>query len=317
MSARGASAANGNQRHPLEIRLLGRFEAFAGGRSLVALQRPGKVQELLSYVLLFHERPHRREVLAEALWAASLGSTSLKKLRQVVWQLQVILESVGWRTLLEIDQDWIGVRAAPDVRVDVREIEAAYDLVRGLRSEALGDEQIAELRAAVITYRGDLLEGSYGDWCVLERERLKSAYLVILDKLLVWSGSRGEWEDALLYGGRILRYDRAHERTHREMMRMHYLCGDRTAALRQFDACAHALETELGVVPAQQTIELYEYIRADRGLEAEAVRSRHLHAGRLLSHLRQVKRTLAYTENLVAGDIAEIEAGLDPPPGAV
>jgi DNA-binding SARP family transcriptional activator len=277
------------------------------------------MQELLSYVLLFHERPHRREVLADALWPESLGSTSLKKLRQVVWQLQGILESVGWRTLLEIDQDWIEIQAAPNVRVDVRELEAAYDLVRGVRSEALGDEQIADLRAAVVTYRGDLLECSYGDWCVLERERLKSAYLVILDKLLVWSGSRGRWEDALLYGGRILRYDRAHERTHRQMMRMHYLCGDRTAALRQFEACERALETELGVVPGQQTIELYENIRADRALESDlgsGVRSRQLHAGRVLSHLRQVKRTLAYTANLVAGDIAEIEATIEAPPKA-
>jgi DNA-binding SARP family transcriptional activator len=272
------------------------------------------VQELLSYVLLFHETPHRREVLADALWPESVGSTSLRKLRQAVWQLQVILESVGWRELLAVDQDWIEIQQVEGICVDARELEAAYDLAHGIPSEALNDEQIANLRAAAATYRGGLLERSYSDWCVLERERLKSAYLVILDKLLVWSESRRRWEDALQYGARILRHDRAHERTHRQMMGIHHLCGDRTAALRQFEACQRALETELGVSPAQQTMELYENIRADRTLEDELgsrVRSGHLHAGRVLSHLRQVKRTLAYTEDLVAEDIAEIEATLE------
>jgi DNA-binding SARP family transcriptional activator len=50
-------------------------------------------------------------------------------------------------------------------------------------------------------------------------------------------------------------------------MRLHYLNGDRTAALRQFERCRHALRTELGIEPAAPITLLYEQIRADR-LEA-------------------------------------------------
>src|SRR5262249_5039304 len=65
------------------------------------------------------------------------------------------------------------------------------------------------------------------------------------------------------YGDRILRYDRARECTHERLMRLRHLAGDRAGALRQYERCAFALEEELGVRPAERTVDLYERIRAD------------------------------------------------------
>jgi DNA-binding SARP family transcriptional activator len=301
----------------LEFRLLGRFEASLASKAVPALQRPSKAQELLGYLLVLGDRPQRRDRIAEALWPESRGSASRKCLRQALWQLQTILErDCGGCPLLDVDQEWLVLAPCRTARIDVRELEAAYEEAREVGSDALTDGQVARLRAAVACYRGDLLESSYQDWCIFERERLKSTYLLLLDKLLLHAEARRRWEDALLYGGLILRYDRAHERTHQRMMRLHYLAGDRTAALRQYEACEGALERELGVRPGQQTAELYEQIKADRSIEDDlptAIRGQQLRPARVLSHLRQVKRTLAYTENLVAEDIAEIEAALDAP----
>ena len=39
-----------------------------------------------------------------------------------------------------------------------------------------------ELRAHASVYDGDLFDGCYQDWCLLERERLQNVYLVLLDK---------------------------------------------------------------------------------------------------------------------------------------
>jgi DNA-binding SARP family transcriptional activator len=91
----------------------------------------------------------------------------------------------------------------------------------------------------------------------------------MLDKLMEYSESHQEYETGQTYGMRALRYDRARERTHRRMMRLQYLAGDRTAALQQYERCAAALQDELGVQPAQSTVVLYEKIRADQldGLE--------------------------------------------------
>jgi hypothetical protein len=47
-------------------------------------------------------------------------------------------------------------------------------------------------------------------------------------------------------------------------MRLRYLAGDRTGALRQFERCAAALDSELDVLPSRATVHLYEQIRGDR-----------------------------------------------------
>ncbi len=46
-------------------------------------------------------------------------------------------------------------------------------------------------------------------------------------------------------------------------MRLYYLAGDRTSALRQYQRCTAAIREELDVKPAQRTSALYEQMRAD------------------------------------------------------
>lgn len=76
--------------------------------------------------------------------------------------------------------------------------------------------------------------------------------------------SRGAYETSLAYGMRIMCYDRARERTHRQLMRLHYFLGDRAEAIRQYERCTQALEEELGVAPSRSTALLYKQICADQ-----------------------------------------------------
>lgn len=98
------------------------------------------------------------------------------------------------------------------------------------------------IQNAVQLYQGPLLEGWYQDWCLYERERLQSMYLAMLDELMGYCEVRHDYETGLLYGMGIMSYDWARERTHRRLMRLHYLNGDRAAALRQYEQCAVALK---------------------------------------------------------------------------
>jgi len=94
-------------------------------------------------------------------------------------------------------------------------------------------------------------------------------FLMMLDKLMGYCEVNHEYETGILYGSRILSYDRAREHTHKQLMRLQYLAGNRTGALRQYERCTIALDEELGVKPARSTVILYEQIRADR-FESEA-----------------------------------------------
>ena len=68
-------------------------------------------------------------------------------------------------------------------------------------------------------------------------------------------------DDGLAYGQLVLRHDRASERTHRRMMRLRYLNGDRTGVLRQLESCTQALTEELDVGPGPATLAVADVIR--------------------------------------------------------
>jgi len=142
-------------------------------------------------------------------------------------------------------------------------------------------------------------------------------YLAMLDKLMSYCEVYHDYETSLLYGMRIMCYDRARERTHRRLMRLYYLLGDRAEALRQYERCAAALDEELGVNPSKNTVSLYKQIQEDHLNEPEfmpvpketniafAVSTTPLID--ILSHLRYLEGSLADLQNQIQQSIQKVE----------
>jgi DNA-binding SARP family transcriptional activator len=249
----------------LKVRLFGRFSIERADHSLNGLAAT-KVQELFSYLLTHRRQPVAREVIAGLLWEDAGSGYPKKNLRQALWQLQLALEAGGDHEeprILVVEPNWVFLNPEAHVWLDVDAFEQAYERCQGKPGEDLDAPSAAELRDAVELYHGDLLEGCYQDWCLFERERLQNLYLGMLDKLMARCLAAGDWEVGIDYGERVLRIDRAHERTHRRLMRLHYVAGDRSAAIQQYERCAEALRADLGVAPANLTITLADQIRAD------------------------------------------------------
>lgn len=280
-----------------------------------------KAQELLCYLLLYRGRPHSRESLANLLWSNGSIAQSKKYLRKALWQLHTTLDSpvkVHKEPLLRLEPEWIGVNEAADLWLDVAEFERAFTQVQNVPGRLLDTEKEQALQDAVELYRGDLLEGWYQDWCLFERERLHNMYLASLDKLIAYCEVHGKYETGLLHGIHILRSDYARERTHRRMMRLYYLSGDRTSALQQYKRCAVALREELDVEPARRTTELYEQIRADQPLasnvplsDASALNSTDSPVLHILQRLIEMRELLNDAHDRVQQDIQSVEQLLD------
>lgn len=288
-----------------DVSLFGRFTARRNDQPLPALNAR-RLQELLSYLLLYRDRPHSRESLADLLWGDRSTAQSKKCLRQALWEMQNALNDPeqGIADLLVIEPDWIEVNSEVDLQLDVTQFEEAFTRCRGIAGADLSPDCLALLQQAVQLYRGDLLEGWYHDWCLYERERFQTMYVVMLDKLMAACEAHGDFELGLTYGARILHQDGAHERTHRRMMRLYYLLGDRTAALRQYQRCVAALDEELNVGPSRRTMALYEQISSDQPIEPvtpratmpaappppEALTALHQLHGLLAEMLTQIER---------------------------
>lgn len=245
----------------LHIQLLGRFGISRGGEPVTGLESR-RARELFAYLLLYRDRPHTRESLIDVLWESNTIAQAKKYLRQTLWQLQTALPDEP-DPLLLIDADWIQINPSAAFQLDIAELEKAYRLVQGMRGRELAGEQEHDLHEATRLYRDDLLQGWYHDWCMFERERLQLMYLAMLDKLLSCCEAHQKYDAGLVYGMDILRCDRTRERAHRRLMRLHYLTGDRAAAIRQYRNCAAALAEELDVEPSQRTESLYREIRSD------------------------------------------------------
>lgn len=242
--------------------LLGKFEASVDGGAVPGLEAR-RVQELICFLLLARRRPHHREVLADALWGDAQPLHARKHLRNAIWQLRGLRQDRGSSTpLIQAKGEWVRLHEDARLWLDVAEIEQVHVCTKGVPPDQLDGSAVEAMRRTIGLYSGELLEGWYQDWCVRERERVRTLYLGLLEKLLAACEVRGLADEALVYGSRILREEPAHEETHRCLMRLWWFKGDRTSALRQFGACRVALQDELGVEPEDATIRLYRSILA-------------------------------------------------------
>ena len=290
--------------------MFGKFTAHHDAGLLTGLEAT-KDQELLSYLLIHRDRPHSREALASLLWGDTSTEKSKKYLRQALWHLHAALNSDSGNTsdVLMVDHDWLSLNPCSNLWTDVADFERAFAAAEGIPGRQLDAEKAHGLKDAVTLYNDDLLPGYYQDWILFERERLQNMYLLMLDKLIVYLQFRGEYEVAQGYGATILRYDPARERTHRQLMHLYSLAGDRTSALRQFERCAHALKQELGVKPERKTIELYERIKSDQiGYTEPFENPRSSSSSDILTRLKQLQTIVSGVQRRIQRDIKSIES---------
>jgi DNA-binding SARP family transcriptional activator len=306
----------------LNIHLFGKFTVKSDTQVLPDFN-PCKVQELFSYLLVHRNRPHSRETLAGVLWGDSTTEKSRKYLRQTLWLLHTAIENQHRSDIacmpLRVDHDWVQFDTSPTIWLDVALLEDAFTLVEGVAGHDIKPAQAASLQLAVDLYRGDLLEGWYQDWCLYERELLQNKYLMILDKLLGYCVSHHEYEAGQRYGAQILRHDRAHERTHRMLMRLQHMSGDRTGALRQYERCVSALREELDVDPDELTRDLYgEICGTDRARHTDSIDEviadddAVTTLPEVLGRLKHLQAMLGRMQRHVKRDIDEVELCLKP-----
>lgn len=244
--------------------LFGKFDIVRSDQGMGVI-KSRKVQELLSYLLLYRNHPQSRESLVELLWGDQSPAKSKKYLRQTLWLLQSSLKDGcdSSDPILLVDDEWIQINPSIDFRMDAARFEQIYNSVNGKRAQELAPTDFKLMQKAIHLYKGDLLEGWYQDWCLMERERFEIMYLMLLDKSVQFCEIHQDYATGLIYAAEILRHDQAYERAHRQMMRLYFLIGDRAQALRQYKKCAIALRNELDIKPSEETTQLYEKMRSD------------------------------------------------------
>lgn len=295
------------------VYLFGKFSVECNSE-VWQLADAAKERELFCYLLIYRNRPHPRESLANLLWSETTTEKSKKYLRQAIWHLHGAFEKFEIKSdqkVFQVEHDWVQLNSNENFRIDVSQFEEIYESVCDVSGAKLNESSADALQKATDLYRGELLEGWYQDWCLFERERFQNMYLTMLDKLLSYCRVRSLFDTGIKYGLTLLRYDRANEKAHRQLMRLRYMAGNRTEALRQYEHCVTALKEELGVRPDRRTENLYKQICADEPLTSVEKNNldERLSATDTLSHLKQLQNFLRDVEQKIERDIKKIERG--------
>lgn len=294
----------------LHVRLFGQIECTLN-ETVVPL--PPSAQLLLAYLALENQRPHSREHLATLFWPDIEAHYARTNLRKTLWKLQRALADTS---ALSMQQSTIALNTTI-FTIDCHQFEHAFQTCSPAAGTHFTPEQRDLAREAVALYRGDLLDTLYEDWCLIPREQYRHMYLTLLEKLIAQSEQTRAFDEGITYAHRLLRQEPAHERTHRALMRLFYLSGDRTAALRQFQQCRHVLSIEFQVAPADNTLALADAIRSDN---AEAVRLQAIDEQIRLrqqttataEHLRSLEKVLQTALHDVRAELARHRATAPP-----
>ncbi|WP_184127878.1 BTAD domain-containing putative transcriptional regulator [Deinococcus humi] len=94
------------------------------------------------------------------------------------------------------------------------------------------------------------------DWLLTWRERLDHRQTVALTDRATQQEDTGNLTGALTTTLRLLDLNPVSEDAYRRLIRLHYLAGDRAAALRAFERCQEVLRREIGVDPLPETVQL-------------------------------------------------------------
>jgi len=245
----------------LRISLMGPIDLYFGHRQLTKFPTR-KSKALFAYLVLSRCRVLPREVLAAEFWGDLPEARARKALNTEFWRVGATLREAGLKSeeYLSSGSDGIGFRKGSAFWLDIAQFDIALSRIVDTPPEQAGEGLISEIKEAVALYRGDLLQGLFDDWCLIQREALRTRYLMALEYLLRSHMEHKAWEQALGISRILLGIDPLQEHIHRAVMRCHYLMGNRPAALKQYAACLQLLRQELCVEPMEETTRIYETI---------------------------------------------------------
>jgi DNA-binding SARP family transcriptional activator len=245
----------------LSVQLLGQLEVRVG--DVVVEDWPsGRGRSLFKY-LVTHRNPWpRREQLMAVFWPEAAPAAARNSLNVAVHGLRrAFRDSAGVQVVVLEDGTY---RLAPGLLLSLDVDEFEPHAAAGQRLHAAGDlaGAVAEYERALALYQGDFLaDDPYEDWPVMTREHLLLSYLDVLDRLSGLYFDRQQYGASVALCRLLVDRDRCREDAHRRLMRCFARQGQPHLALRQYQACADALDQDLGVDPEPATAALAQQIR--------------------------------------------------------
>jgi DNA-binding SARP family transcriptional activator len=247
---------------PLRVDLLGGFRVRRIGAERPVSGWPRRTAKALTKLLATHPRHalHREEIL-EILWPGVEVESALNRFGKALHAARRALEPElpprGASAYLRMTDSMLALNT-DNVAIDA-------DHFQQLAESALGQGDVAAYETALAAYGGELLpEDRYQDWCAERRAFLAELRIRLMVELAEALEKRGAYSAATDHLREVLQDDPTREDVHRRLMILYAEVGTRNQAVRQFQLCRDVLHRELGLVPEESTLAVYQDVLAER-----------------------------------------------------
>ncbi|HEX7975910.1 MAG TPA: BTAD domain-containing putative transcriptional regulator [Anaerolineales bacterium] len=217
---------------------------------------------VLKYLLVHRQQDVPREVLMEVFWPETDPESARNSLNVALHNLRQAFRAVSAAPIVIFEKSSYHFNREVQIWLDVDEFERHLTAGRQLEAGEQVTPAMYEYQVSASLYQGDFLaEDPYEEWPVIVRERLRIAYLDLLDRLSHIYFSQGQYSACAALCQAILERDGCREDAHCLLMRSFSRQGQHHLALRQYQTCREALRKELDVSPEPATTQLAERIR--------------------------------------------------------
>jgi DNA-binding SARP family transcriptional activator len=224
--------------------LLGGFQLGRPDGRLVALPLPA--QRVIAF-LAVHECPLQRAFVAGSLWPDNSEAKALGSLRSALWRLSAAAPEAVRCTSGTL-------QISPQVSIDLNDLTT-------VARELGGGACRSDPHRLALRFQDELLPDWYDDWVIVRRERWRQARLHALDSLARQLARAGHFDVAIDCGLAAVAADPLRETSRRTLIDIHLQEGNRTEALREYDAYRTLLARELGWEPSETMTELVRSLR--------------------------------------------------------
>ena len=245
---------------PVSVHMLGAFSLTIGDLTVKLSSSRGL--SIFKYLLFHHKQSTPREVLMDIFWPDSEPETARNSLNVAIHGLRKALRNAVFLPVIIFEDGAYRLEENLQVWLDVEEFEQCIKAGQRLEARHQLAAAVTEYETAISLYQGDFLEETpYEESTVFDRERLRIAYLDMLDRLSQIYFSQERYSACRTACQLLLIKDPCREDAHCLLMRCYSRQRQPHLALYQYQVCVEALRGELQVDPAPETTQLYNRIR--------------------------------------------------------
>jgi len=205
-----------------------------------------------------------KEVLADMFWPDSEPELARRSLHQAIYCLrQTFKRIMPDIQVIKFANDRYQINLDMPIWVDSEAFSQEIEQARAQYAAGKVDQAMQAYAIAIDLYEAPFLaEDRYEEWTDEPRRTNQAMYLEALHRLARHHVERGEHPAAILLGQRALAEESCDEESHQLVMACYMAQGLRHLAVRQFQICANALKTELGLSPSEELETFYRRVVA-------------------------------------------------------